>query len=91
MDKNLSMMNKTLSLIEEENEDDFFTNNEEDRASNSQQNNFGDTRKLYPCEITEDLRRIDESSSMSYTMEVSNIKTITEIPYIVRDIESMEK
>lgn len=48
-------MNKTLSLIEEENEEEFFTNNDEDRGSNSQHNNFGDTRRFYPNEVTEEI------------------------------------
>lgn len=51
-------MNKTLSLIEEENEDDFCTNNDEDRMSNSQINNFGETRKFYPSEVTEEVKKM---------------------------------
>ncbi|CDW91823.1 UNKNOWN [Stylonychia lemnae] len=94
-DRNQSTMNKTLSLIEEENEDEFYTNNEDDRVSSSQfNNNFGDTRKLYPNEVTDELRRLDEDNSqsnISNTLEISHVKSIADMPFIVRDIESMEK
>lgn len=52
-------MNKTLSLIEEDADEEFFTNNEERSGSLP---GLGETRKMFPGEIGEDFKQLNESS-----------------------------